>query len=76
MVGRYNSMVTRVRPVFTWLCAHSGPSWVKRVREWTTACGTSASADLLVDLDPERKLPASHERLTWMLEKDVRFAPR
>ena len=77
MVGQSNSMITRVRPVFGWLSAKAAPSWPARLIEMAEGiadfgeCGSVVN----VELDPERKVPATPERLSWMLENAERLAP-
>jgi hypothetical protein len=78
MVGQYNSMITRVRPVFFWLRDNAEASWAARLVKMAkdladlTECGSVVR----MELDPELKVAATAERLIWMLENKNILVPR
>jgi hypothetical protein len=77
MVGPTNSKVTRVQPIFKWLAAQGGDAWPARLVKMAHGlkdlkeCGSI----LNIDLTPERKVPPTSSRLTWMLKNAKRFVP-
>jgi hypothetical protein len=78
MVGQSNSMITRVRSIFTWLSANGGPSWPARLVKMAEGVADlrECGSVLKVDLDPEREVLPTPDRLSWMIENADRLAPR
>jgi hypothetical protein len=78
MVRRTNSRITRVIPVFGWLKKNLDSDWPSTLLK--LADGITEPIDCgrfkHMDLDVERKVPATHRRLAWMLENAERLAPR
>lgn len=72
-----NSRVSRVVPTFQWLRANGGEEWPQRLIDLADGlchrplCGRP----IRVDLDPERQVLASAERLTWMLQNADALTP-
>ena len=77
MVRQLNSMMTRVRPVFEWLEADGGPSWPEQLVKMAQGTSDLPKCGSLVKvyLNPERKVPASRERLSWMLRNAEKLVP-
>jgi hypothetical protein len=76
MVGITNSMITRVRPVFGWLRDNGEGAWPEQVVKLANITGlTNCGRFVGMDLDPEREVPPTRERLIWMLRNVERLAP-
>jgi hypothetical protein len=74
-----NSKNTRVQPVFRWLEANGGTTWPAQLITLAHAltgrpnnCGSIGK----VTLDPECCVPATHDRLAWMLQNAEKLAPK
>jgi hypothetical protein len=76
MVGLTNSMLTRVRPVFGWLRDNGGGAWPEQIVKLANVTGlTTCGRFLGMELDPERKVPPTRDRLLWMVTNVERLAP-
>ena len=77
MAGQTNSMVTRVRPVFGWLRDNAGENWPEQLVKLANVTGLKRCGRFVrMELERERKVPPTRERLIWMLENVERLAPR
>jgi hypothetical protein len=77
MNGSINSRTTRVQPVFEWLWDNGEDGWPERLVKMAGVvefdrCGSRLS----MDLRKERKVPATHDRLRWMIEHAGDLAPK
>jgi hypothetical protein len=74
-----NSKNTRVQPVFRWLKANGGPSWPTQLitlAHGLTGRPNNFGSIVNVTLDPECCVPATHDRLAWMLENAEKLVPK
>jgi hypothetical protein len=73
-----NSKITRVRPVFSWLAEHDGQGWAEALVKLSRGansleeCGSFSR----MHLDPEMGVPATQDRLRWMLRNLDQLAPK
>jgi hypothetical protein len=72
-----NSKITRVQPIFSWLRANADCTWGARLVEMANGVAALHSCGGIVgmELDPERKVPATPDRLRWMIKNADRLAP-
>jgi hypothetical protein len=68
---------TRVTPVFTWLREHGGPDWVTELLRLADGIIVTGSVGDVLSLcvGEEREIPASPQRLAWMIRNAHRLAP-
>jgi hypothetical protein len=78
MVAPTNSKVTRVQPIFGWLIAKGGPDWPAQLLEMADGFSILGECGAFKKhwLDPERKVPATKDRLIWMLRNANSLTPR
>lgn len=69
---------TRVTPVFTWLREHGGSGWVTELLRLADGIQVPDSVGEVITLSvgKEREVPASPERLAWMIRNAHRLAPQ
>jgi hypothetical protein len=72
-----NSRVSRVLPVFRWLCQHAGSNWPSQLLALTTGDGTPPAPGPLIAcaFEPESRVDASPRRLAWMIRNAHRLTP-
>lgn len=77
MAGPLNSRMTRVLPIFRWLREHGGATWPKDLLELAGSNRTVADPGDVEDvrLDIELRVPATAERLAWMIENVRALVP-
>jgi hypothetical protein len=75
---QHSSRRTRVEPVFRWLKEHGSADWASDLLR--LADGIEATGDVgkvvSVAVGKERTVPASAQRLAWMIQNATRLAPR
>jgi hypothetical protein len=64
-----NSKRSRVDPVFGWLHQHGGPDWPARLVALAQGLGTDINPGPLENAQFEVGVPASQERLDWLLAR-------
>jgi hypothetical protein len=73
-----NSKRTRVKPIFHWLKQNGGDMWPTRLLQLTEGLRISSSPGRVVSVNFEKEItvPASPQRLAWMIENVSRLVPR
>jgi hypothetical protein len=77
MVGSTNSKVTRVLSIFGWLKRNGEGSWPAQLLKIADGVAevNECGSILSIDLEEERQVPATTQRLAWMLKNADRLAP-
>jgi hypothetical protein len=72
-----NSKITRVQPVFSWLRENGGTNWPDRFIGLAAGLTVTIKPGELrsMDLDQERQVAASPQRLAWMIRNADSLAP-